>query len=153
MKLTHRVSSSTSSRCCGCRVSFTQLQLRWVSVQTSQGWHSSCYSKQEAAQQRGVCSQSKTVSASAGSIHRQSNCTKVPGRPLSNLQTVTVEVHEDVKTLIYALHVSLEVCRTDEAQICNINLKRPDFTVHPVSNQPGTCEDFAHLESNQWVLR
>lgn len=67
----------------------------------------------------------------------------------SNLQTVTVEVHEDVKTLIYALQVSLEVCRTDEAQICNINLKRPDFTVHPVSNQPGTCEDFAHLESNQ----
>lgn len=78
---------------------------------------------------------------------------KFPGRPLSNLQTMTVEVHEDVKTLIYALQVSLEVCHTDEAQICNINLKRPDFTVHPVSNQPGTCEDFAHLESNQWVLR
>lgn len=86
------------------------------------------------------------------SIDRQT-AQKFPGRPLSNLQTVTVEVHEDVKTLIYALQVSLEVCRTDEAQICNINLKRPDFTVHPVSNQPGTCEDFAHLESNQWVLR
>lgn len=39
----------------------------------------------------------------------------------SNLQTMTVEVHEDVKTLIYALQVSLEVCRTNEAQICNIN--------------------------------
>lgn len=78
MKLTHRVSSSTSSRCCGCRVSFTQLQLRWVSVQTSQGCLSSCYSKQESAQQRGVRSQ--TTSASAGLIHRQPNCTKVPRR-------------------------------------------------------------------------
>lgn len=87
------------------------------------------------------------------SIDRQT-AQKFPGRPLSNLQTMTVEVREDgprIKTLIYALQVSLEICRTNEAQI--INLKRPDFTVHPVSNQPGTCEDFGHLESNQWVLR
>lgn len=87
------------------------------------------------------------------SIDRQT-AQKFPGRPLSNLQTMTVEVREDgprIKTLIYALRVSLEICRTNEAQI--INLKRPDFTVHPVSNQPGTCEDFGHLESNQWVLR
>lgn len=49
---------------------------------------------------------------------------KFPGRPLSNLQTMTVEGHEDgprIKTLIYALEISLEVCRTNEAQICNIN--------------------------------
>lgn len=57
------------------------------------------------------------------SIDRQT-AQKFPGRPLSNLQTMTVEVHEDgprIKTLTYALQVSLEVCRTNEAQICNIN--------------------------------
>lgn len=61
---------------------------------------------------------------------------KFPGRPLtlscscliiitySNLQTMTVEVHEDgprIKTLIYALQISLEICRTYKAQIHKIN--------------------------------
>lgn len=61
----------------------------------------------------------------------------------SNLQTMTVEVHEDVKTLIYALQVSLEVCRTNEAQICNINLKKARFhrapCFQPAGNVWGFC--------------